>query len=831
MKTDLQLRLTDQELTLSDGTALRLALPGPTPRRSRAPWLFIGLTLALAAYLGWWSQQPWLFIQGPTLISQQTPAGLAPLLCQRLTDDLGPHQGASDPWLPAPAGGDFKGRCLDGALTLETLMAKGLIFMGAPVPVLAMDAIATEHEWTLRARLNGEQLTANAPLAHELTLLPSFQRLALGSVNPVFAAQSQIAEGAYDAALASLAVSHGPEADLTRARALYLAQRRAEAWQMYEGYDAGEYQGLVRIALARIAADDGNTESALTMLESAHSSDPQLRVDVALGLGQVALAQQWIDAVEEPAQWPLRAQIAAALGQHDGVIAALSQLPSQQLSSAQRTTLAGALRMRARYEQARALIADVDSPGADLVRAQLQFDRGDVDAALRAAAAIELPAARNWAAQQWAWDNQPANALGLIRGGDDASHALRFEALLGLDNEAAEQAADAMGDDVSRAWSHGRLALARGDTTQATAIQQRLASLSPDHANHLGALINTALGFDEDAAISLRNLSKTAHWSRHRFIAAAQLGQATRSQLSAGEQRLARVVTVQVEYAMAHDDAAVAAQLARAQLQARDDAPGMALWLARAYRSQGLNEAALDSYNQLDLARGDAEQAAQLAHELGAFDRVSSWLAPHATQLSKPAQGQLLNAWIETQQTDAAEAWIRSAVVRAPDDAQLYVYWGQVAEGSGDLIGAISKYRQAARLAPDFGPAHLAWALALEQRGERNAAFKRMAQASGELSDDQWIAKADFYTRAEYPDLAAQALDQADIGVPALRLKVAALQAAQGLNHAAHESFSAAMSDAVEDPALWRTWGDSLAALGQTTEALDKYKVAVRLSR
>ncbi len=835
MNKELQLRIQDNDLTLSDGTPLRLALPGPPPRASRAPWFFIALTLTLAAYLGWWAQQPWLFIKGPTLISTSTPSGMSAVICDRLTGNLERTDDARDLWLPLPTGAGFQARCLDASPRLETLMATALLFIGAPVPVLALDAVATDSGWDLRAQLNGQQRARQSDLGHELALLPDLRRLALDSVNPVFAAQSHLARGEADAALAVLGQATSPEADLTRARALYLLGRNAEAWHLYEAHEYGPHQGLVRMALAQIAADDGNTDSAMTMLVNAGSAAPELRVALALRLGQTQLAEQWIDSVDGAAQWPLRAQLADSAGRPEQVVAALQKLAPAQLSTDQRIALARALRAVGRIQQAMDAIAEVTAPAAGLIRAQLRFDGGEVDQALADASVIGTPEARLWAATQWAWDDDAERALALVDDRTDAGRLVAIDALLPHDAEGAQTHAVALTDAGLAAWAQGRIALQRGDTAAATQWHRQLANHSPDHANHLGTLINLAHGFTEEARASLAKLPSTPAWNRHRFMINLALGVASRSQLSPGEQRLTRLVRAQFDQAMDDNDPALAAQIARTQLQARVQAGPVSLWLARAYQAQGLDQAALDSYAHAHAGRGldlpDANAAAALASKLGAYDQVSQWLSPFADVLDTPGQSRLVQAWINTGQTEAAETWIRQAVVRAPNDPTLYVLWGQVAEGSGDLIGAVSKYRQSARLNPRYAPAHLAWALALEQRGERNAAIKRMAQAKANLNDEQWHAMASFYTRMEYPDLAAQALNNVDAPATDLRLKVASLQAAQGFNHAAHESFSLAMTDDVSDPGLWRTWGDSLAALGQTTEALDKYKVAVRLSR
>lgn len=81
------------------------------------------------------------------------------------------------------------------------------------------------------------------------------------------------------------------------------------------------------------------------------------------------------------------------------------------------------------------------------------------------------------------------------------------------------------------------------------------------------------------------------------------------------------------------------------------------------------------------------------------------------------------------------------------------------------------------------------------------------------------------------PDLAIAAYERNPQSTQEDRLRLAMLQAQQGLNLSAHQNFEQSMSDNIRDPSLWRMWGDSLAALGQTTEALDKYKIAVRLTR
>jgi len=80
---------------------------------------------------------------------------------------------------------------------------------------------------------------------------------------------------------------------------------------------------------------------------------------------------------------------------------------------------------------------------------------------------------------------------------------------------------------------------------------------------------------------------------------------------------------------------------------------------------------------------------------------------------------------------------------------------------------------------------------------------------------------------------AAQALDRlpASARTDELKLRLGRLQVDQGLNHSADQTFTSVMNEQIQDAGLWRSWGDALAALGQTNEALEKYKTAVRLTR
>lgn len=132
---------------------------------------------------------------------------------------------------------------------------------------------------------------------HPLALIDDLRRLTLDAMDPVFAAQNRLREGQPNEALIALNQSSGPAADLTRARALMLLGRTAEAWALYETYESTPFQGLARIALANIAAADGNSDHALTMLANAGSSPASLRVDTAIALGQLDWAEQWLDEV------------------------------------------------------------------------------------------------------------------------------------------------------------------------------------------------------------------------------------------------------------------------------------------------------------------------------------------------------------------------------------------------------------------------------------------------------------------------------------------------------------------------------------------------------
>ena len=155
MKKELREVALDAELTLSDGTPVRLGLPAPPApaRSSKWPWLLLA---ALLGYGLWFSQQPWLFIDGPRVVSGD-PQGIQPLLCERLIADLQPGLDSTQSWLPPLDNIRRDSRCLNAKPTLETLTAQALAFVGVPTERLALDAIQTPDGWALQASLGPMQ--------------------------------------------------------------------------------------------------------------------------------------------------------------------------------------------------------------------------------------------------------------------------------------------------------------------------------------------------------------------------------------------------------------------------------------------------------------------------------------------------------------------------------------------------------------------------------------------------------------------------------------------------------------------------------------------------
>ena len=110
--------------------------------------------------------------------------------------------------------------------------------------------------------------------------------------------------------------------------------------------------------------------------------------------------------------------------------------------------------------------------------------------------------------------------------------------------------------------------------------------------------------------------------------------------------------------------------------------------------------------------------------------------------------------------------------------------------------------------------------------------FARQASQQS-LRPDLALLAADVFEAAGQSSYAANVLDTVpqSLQTDAIKLRLARLQVAEGMNYSASKTFEAVMNDDIQDAGLWRTWGDALAALGKTTEALEKYKIAVRLSR
>ena len=69
-------------------------------------------------YVGWFSQQPWLFVQGPTIVANHAP-GLEPVMCQQVLEHLQPD--IQEPWLPPLDEVQRTGRFVNGQLRLDTL--------------------------------------------------------------------------------------------------------------------------------------------------------------------------------------------------------------------------------------------------------------------------------------------------------------------------------------------------------------------------------------------------------------------------------------------------------------------------------------------------------------------------------------------------------------------------------------------------------------------------------------------------------------------------------------------------------------------------------------
>lgn len=399
----------------------------------------------------------------------------------------------------------------------------------------------------------------------------------------------------------------------------------------------------------------------------------------------------------------------------------------------QRIDLASALAQRSQFDRALALLDTQTDPDSLLIHAQIQFARGHWHDAMDQVNELDSDAGHLWTAWQWLWDGHINTArahLNQISPDTEAVQA-RFElAIQTGDLAEATQLADQLPPPVQTQWGHARVALARGDIDTAKTLHQSLAITSPDHANHIGALINQWLGFERDAVAAFESIDKSGELRRFRLEGLASFGQISRSELSLGEQQLGRLVKAQIDHALNDAQAALATQLANAYLTARPDAIQALGWLGQALAAQGLYQKSLDAYlalaDQQAFTLAQARTASTVADNLQAFDLVAQWLGPHAEQLDAAGKHQLLRAWIEMEQFAPAEHWIRRAVVRSPDDPSLYLIWGEISEGTGDVVGAISKYRQALRLQPDYAPAILAWALASELRGETNAAVERM---------------------------------------------------------------------------------------------------------
>ncbi|MGB0964701.1 MAG: hypothetical protein ACPGU3_00960 [Litorivicinus sp.] len=834
MKNALTQAALDAELTLSDGTPVRLAMPGPSAPKRRALWPWVVVAM-LAGYGGWFSQQPWLFVDGPNLVAD-TPSGLDQVLCQRMIQDLQPSLDATSGWLPALDDVRRKSRCLNDRLRLETLTAQALIFAGLPVERLHLDAIQTADGWQLQSRLGSLTRSQALEPGEALQLIEPLRQVSLDVLDPLIAAQRHLLRAEPQLALAALATREGAAAELTRARALFELGQLDEAWMLYERHAA--VSALAQLGLANIAWHNQQPQLAQQLLLDAQQAEPGLRIKLALQMGQWQWAADWL-AQQPHDQWlSLRAWLYHERGQFERVIQSYAQLPSSQLTDVDRLRWAQAFEATGQYPRASQLLADLPADMAAYELAKLEFHRGELEAAFAQLEALNTPKSKQTLIPWLIWDDQIARAEVHLNQlpPSDARQALSSQWYLAKQQFAsAQQAAQNIQAPVLRHWHLALVAEARDDIAQMRTHFEALSQWDSDRANWLGAQLNLRGGHDQAAAESLKNIGAASDI----LLYQAQLQYPdTQGLLSPGQRRLFRLAQARVQHHMSLGEYPAAAEHAAQYLQTRDNDPRMAQWLALSYQAMGLQQAALDAYRQAytgdEMTLALARQAAQLAEQLHRPGQIIEFLEPYAGDLAGEDLNRLLSAWVAQGEYDTAEQWIRTALVKSPNHPTLFVRWGQLLEGMGDLTGALSKYRQAVQLAPNAPEPRLYLASALSARGELNRATEQAQQAMQQpLNAKLAMLAADVFELAGMTVQAAQALDTlpASARTDELKLRLGRLQVDQGLNHSADQTFASVMNEQIQDAGLWRSWGDALAALGQTNEALEKYKTAVRLTR
>ena len=823
----------DAELTLSDGTPVRLALPGPSAPKKRARWPWV-IVATLAGYGAWFSQQPWLFVDGPNVVANTVP-GMDKVLCQRMIEDLQPSLDGQQSWLPPLDNVRLTSRCLNDRLQLETLTAQALIFAGLPIERLRLDAIQTPEGWELQSRLSGLIKTDQHDPASPLQLIEPLRQVSLDVLDPLIAAQRHILRGEFEQALSALSTREGQTADLTRARALRLLGRLEQAWPLYERHS--ESSGLAQLALAEIAASQGQTTQAITLMRSALQAPPELRIALALQLEQYEIADQWLSAFGRERAPELTAHLLHARGQFGQSINAYAKVPASQLSADDRIRWADSLERVGQYDRAAEVLAELPADQAPFALAKIEFHRGEVESAFAALESLDDPRARAQLIDWLIWDDQLDRAevhLNLLPN-DSTRQLLRVRWHLARQQvNPAASIAQRIQPDAERAWAQALIAQASADAKGLKTQFDTLATVDAHRANWIGAQLNLLGGHMQAALESARNIPVNSQMALYRAQLIERLEPQSISALSAGQQRLFGWAREQVRHDLAQQRYAQAADRAALYLQTRDDDPRMAQYLAQSYQGLGYQQAALDAYLQADLSQTSAQQAAELAEQLSEYPSVIQLLSPYAAALNGPNLNRLLNAWVETGEYQTAERWIRDAVVKSPNNATLYVRWGQLLEGSGDLTGALSKYRQATQLDPQSPEARLYLAAALSSRGEIDRAVGEAEQAIQQpLTAESAILAADVFELAGLNGRAATVLERLPEQQQSqeLKLRLARLQVAEGLNHSADQTFASVMNEQIDDAGLWRSWGDALAALGQTNEALEKYKTAVRLNR